>query len=135
MESGHQRGKTGPLIAFVPDLACKVQQQKTAALLCGLHSISRFAVGKCAGYPAHMTTIIRVLATDASSHPDPNDIAAMTAIYCHHVLHGTASFEIDPPFTGNMASRMMALMTKHYPILIAERYDGGIVACDYTGPH
>ena len=120
---------------FVPDLACKVQPQKTAPLICGLHSVSRFAVGKCAGYPARMTTIIRALATDASGHPDPSDIAAMTAIYHHHVLHGTASFEIDPPSIGDMESRMSALMAKEYPVLIAEKYDGVIVGFAYAGPH
>ena len=79
---------------FVPDLACKVQPQKTVPLICALHSVSRFAVGKCAGYPARMMTIIRALATDASGHPDPGDIAAMTAIYQHHVLHGTANLKL-----------------------------------------
>ena len=82
-----------------------------------------------------MTTIIRALATDASGHPDPSDITAMNAIYRHHVLHGTASFEIDPPSIGNMESRMMALMAKQYPVLITERYDGGIVGYAYTGHH
>ena len=118
---------------FVPDLACKVQPQKTAAFICGLHSVSRFAVGKCAGYPTRMTTIIRALATDVSGHPDPGDIVAMTAICHHHVLHGTASFEIDPPSNGDMESRMMALMAKEYPVLIAERYDGVIVGYAYAG--
>jgi len=57
-----------------------------------------------------MTTIIRALATDASGHPDPSDIAAMNAIYRHHVLHGTASFEIDPPSSGNIERRMMPVI-------------------------
>ena len=57
-----------------------------------------------------MTTIIRALATDASGHPDPGNIAAMNAIYHHHVLHGTASFEIDPPSNGDVESRMMVVI-------------------------
>ena len=43
----------------------------------------------------------------------------MTAIYQHHVLHGTASFEVDPPSIGDMESRMSALMAKNI-VLIAE---------------
>ncbi|MGC6498083.1 MAG: GNAT family N-acetyltransferase [Candidatus Puniceispirillaceae bacterium] len=82
-----------------------------------------------------MKTIIRTLATDASGQPNPSDIAAMTAIYRHHVLHGTASFEIDPPSIGDMESRMMALIAKDYPVLIAERYDGVVVGYAYAGPH
>ena len=33
------------------------------------------------------------------------DIAAITAIYAHHVLHGVASFEEVPPDTAEMAQR------------------------------
>ena len=43
-----------------------------------------------------MTTIVRALPTDASGHPDQSYIAAIFVNYHHHVLHGTASFEIDP---------------------------------------
>ena len=88
----------------------------------------------CAGYPARMTCIIRVLATDASSHPDSSDIAATTALYQQHVLHGTASFQIDPPSIDDIESRMMALFAKEYPVLIAERCDGVIVGYVYAGP-
>ena len=100
---------------FVPDLACKVQPQKTTPLICDLHSVSRFAVGKCDGYPARMTTIIRALATDASGHPDQSYIVAIAVIYHHHALHGTASFEIDPSSMDEMESRMMALFKKSIP--------------------
>ena len=30
------------------------------------------------------------------------DISAITAIYAHHVLHGTGTFEIDPPGSADM---------------------------------
>ena len=33
------------------------------------------------------------------------DIPAITAIYRHHVLHGTGTFEIDPPTEADMAAR------------------------------
>ena len=59
----------------------------------------------------------------------------MTVMYLHHVLHGTTSFEIDPPSIGDMESQMSALMAKEYPVLIAEKYDGVIVGFAYAGPH
>lgn len=35
----------------------------------------------------------------------PDHMAAVTAIYAHHVLHGTGTFEIDPPDTAEMLRR------------------------------
>jgi hypothetical protein len=37
------------------------------------------------------------------------DVAAITAIYTHHVLHGTGTFEIDPPTAQDMAARLLEL--------------------------
>jgi len=37
------------------------------------------------------------------------DIPAITAIYAHHVLHGTASFEIDPPARPTCGARAEVL--------------------------
>ena len=39
----------------------------------------------------------------------PNDIAAITRIYGHAVMHGTASFEIEPPSEAEMARRQQEL--------------------------
>ena len=33
------------------------------------------------------------------------DIAAVTAIYAHHVLNGTGTFETSPPSEADMATR------------------------------
>ena len=33
------------------------------------------------------------------------DLPAITAIYAHHVLHGTGTFETDPPSAADMAAR------------------------------
>ena len=54
------------------------------------------------------------------------DIAAITAIYRHHVLHGLASFEIDPPDAGEMTRRFAAVRELGLPYLVAET--DGIVA-------
>ena len=35
-----------------------------------------------------------------------SDIAEITAIYAHAVMHGTASYELEPPDEGEMLRRM-----------------------------
>jgi phosphinothricin acetyltransferase len=62
------------------------------------------------------------------------DIPAVTRIYRHAVLHGTASFEIDPPDETEMARRQRALLEHGYPYLVAER-DGAIGGYAYAGPY
>lgn len=65
----------------------------------------------------------------------PNDIAAITAIYREAVLHGTASFELDPPDEGEMTSRMQAIVGAGYPYIVAldetERLLGYAYASSY----
>ena len=34
-----------------------------------------------------------------------NDLPAIARIYGHHVLHGTGTFETDPPSTADMGAR------------------------------
>ena len=48
------------------------------------------------------------------------DVAAITAIYRHHVLTGTGTFEIDPPTEADMASRRADVLSKGLPYLVAE---------------
>jgi L-amino acid N-acyltransferase YncA len=50
-----------------------------------------------------------------------DDIAAIAAIYRHHVLHGLASFEEVPPEPEELASRRGAIVARGLPFLIAER--------------
>jgi phosphinothricin acetyltransferase len=57
------------------------------------------------------------------------DIPAITAIYAHTVIHGTATFEIEPPGEPEMADRFCTLAAGGFPYLVAER--GGIV-CGYA---
>ncbi|MFN9209733.1 MAG: GNAT family N-acetyltransferase [Betaproteobacteria bacterium] len=49
----------------------------------------------------------------------PADIPAIAAIYGHHVIHGLASFETDPPSVADMASRHAAIVAAGYPYLVA----------------
>jgi phosphinothricin acetyltransferase len=48
------------------------------------------------------------------------DLAAITAIYRHHVLHGTGTFEIDPPTEADMASRRADVLAKGLPYWVVE---------------
>ena len=64
----------------------------------------------------------------------PDDIAAITRIYAHAVLHGTASFEIEPPSEAEMARRQRALADGGYPFLVAERA-GTLAGYAYAGPY
>ena len=49
------------------------------------------------------------------------DIAAITAIYQHHVLTGTGTFEIDPPSEADMAARRADVLAKGLPYLVVDR--------------
>ncbi|WP_298923451.1 GNAT family N-acetyltransferase [uncultured Ramlibacter sp.] len=51
------------------------------------------------------------------------DLPAITAIYSHHVLHGTGTFETTPPNEVDMAARRADVLAKGLPYLVVE--DGG----------
>lgn len=65
---------------------------------------------------------------------EDRDILAIAEIYAHHVLHGLASFEIEPPGKEEMARRRSALLACAMPYIVAER-DGRIVGYAYAGPY
>jgi L-amino acid N-acyltransferase YncA len=48
------------------------------------------------------------------------DIPAITAIYQHHVLTGTGTFEIDPPSEADMLTRRADVLAKCLPYLVVE---------------
>ena len=48
------------------------------------------------------------------------DITAITAIYRHHVITGTGTFEIDPPTEPDMAARRADVLAKSLPYLVIE---------------
>ncbi|MBU6466437.1 MAG: GNAT family N-acetyltransferase [Burkholderiales bacterium] len=60
-----------------------------------------------------------------------SDLDAITAIYAHHVLHGTGTFEIDPPSRADMAARRAEVLARNLPWLVAER-SGEIVGFAYA---
>jgi phosphinothricin acetyltransferase len=64
----------------------------------------------------------------------PNDIAAITRIYAEAVIHGTASFELEPPDEAEMLRRFQALLAGGYPYLVAESA-GALAGYAYAGPY
>lgn len=62
----------------------------------------------------------------------PLDLPAITAIYRHHVLHGTGTFEIEPPSVADMSSRRQDVLDKQLPWLVAEAEDGSILGYAYA---
>lgn len=59
------------------------------------------------------------------------DLAAVTEIYAWNVLHGTGTFEIEPPDAADMARRRDDVLTKGLPWLVAER-DGHVIGYAYV---
>ncbi len=57
------------------------------------------------------------------------DLAAITTIYEHAVLHGTGTFELEAPTQADMAQRRQAVLQRGWPWLVAER-DGAV--CGYA---
>lgn len=50
----------------------------------------------------------------------PADASAIAAIYAHHVRHGTASFEIEPPTADFWIDKITAVTARNWPFLVAE---------------
>ena len=64
------------------------------------------------------------------------DLPAITAIYAHHVLHGTGTFETEPPTEADMTARRADVLSKNLPYLVAEN-DGevlGFAYCNWFKP-
>ena len=64
------------------------------------------------------------------------DVAAITAIYTHHVLTCTGTFEVTPPTEADMSSRRTDVLSKGLPYLVVE--DAGDVVgfayCNWFKP-
>jgi phosphinothricin acetyltransferase len=60
-----------------------------------------------------------------------DDMPAVQAIYAHHVIHGTASFELDPPPLAEMLRRRADILANNLPYVVAERA-GEVVGYGYA---
>jgi L-amino acid N-acyltransferase YncA len=62
------------------------------------------------------------------------DLPAITEIYRHAVLHGTATFELVPPDLAEMTRRFEVLQDGGFPFLVAT-LEGRVVGYAYAGMH
>ena len=60
-----------------------------------------------------------------------SDVVAITAIYRHHVLNGTGTFEVEPPDATEMGRRRADVLHKSLPYLVAQADDGRILGFAY----
>jgi L-amino acid N-acyltransferase YncA len=62
------------------------------------------------------------------------DLPAITAIYGHHVRHGLASFETEPPALAEMTQRFASITGGGYPYLVAVQ-EGTVLGYAYASPY
>ena len=64
------------------------------------------------------------------------DVKDITAIYAHHVLHGTGTFETVPPTEADMTARRADVLAKGLPYLVAEEgpHVLGFAYCQWFKP-
>jgi len=65
-----------------------------------------------------------------------SDMAAITAIYSHHVLHGTGTFETTAPDEKEMAVRRADVLARGLPYLVLEENASviGFAYCNWFKP-
>ncbi len=64
------------------------------------------------------------------------DLPAITAIYAHHVQHGTGTFELEPPSPADMATRRAEVLARGLPWLVLEEQGEvrGYAYCNWFKP-
>ena len=62
----------------------------------------------------------------------PDDIAEIQAIYAHHVLHGTGTFEEAPPSIEDMTERFHKVVQRGWSWLVATDTTGVLGYAYYT---
>lgn len=63
-----------------------------------------------------MDTAVELLIRDATE----DDAHAVQSIYAHHVLHGTASYDYEPPSVEETLAKIRRIAAAGWPFLIAE---------------
>ncbi len=66
---------------------------------------------------------------------DQDDMSAITDIYRDAVLHGTASFELDPPEESEMTSRMLNIVEAGYPYIVGISEEGAVMGYAYASAY
>ncbi len=64
------------------------------------------------------------------------DLPVVTTIYAHHVLHGTGTFETEPPTLADMTARRADVLARGLPYLVAEESGQvlGFAYCNWFKP-
>lgn len=60
------------------------------------------------------------------------DMTQVQRIYAHHVLHGLASFEEEPPALQEMLERRAKVLDHGLPYLVARDHDGRVLGYAYA---
>ena len=65
-----------------------------------------------------------------------DDALAVAEIYAHHVLHGTGTFETEPPTAAEMAARRAEVLSRGLPYLVLEQDArvAGFAYCNWFKP-
>jgi len=63
------------------------------------------------------------------------DMEAIAAIYAHHVQHGVASFETDPPAPAEMRRRRADILARGMPYLVATDAAGAVLGYAYASAY
>jgi phosphinothricin acetyltransferase len=61
------------------------------------------------------------------------DLAAITAIYAYHTLHGTGTFALEPPTQDEMLARFREIKAMRLPYLVS-LIDGAVAGFAYAAP-
>ncbi len=64
-------------------------------------------------------------------HATLEDAEAIAAIYAHHVLKGTASYDVDPPSASEIRAKIERIKAAGWPFIVVER-EGHVVAYAYV---
>ncbi|GAA4740614.1 GNAT family N-acetyltransferase [Sphingomonas daechungensis] len=62
---------------------------------------------------------------------EETDAAAIAAIYAHHVLYGTASYDLTPPSTEETLAKIRRIRENRWPFIVAAR-DGELQGYAYV---
>jgi hypothetical protein len=70
--------------------------------------------------------------TDLRIRPvHPDDAASIAEIYAHHVLHGTATFDVEPLGAEEWREKIASIVARGWPFLVAER-NGAVAGYAYA---
>lgn len=72
----------------------------------------------------------QALRIESATAADADEIAA---IYAHHVAHGTATWELEPPSADEMRTRIAKVLDLGWPYLVARSESGTILGYAYAG--